>query len=630
MNKEVKDQAKPSFRSGLTWRAIMGLIAIALLFIPTNIFMNLSTGMMISTAAIYILAILFSELTRYGARPLSKQEMYIVYSTVGTIAGAVPAYYWLVYRAFFVASPVTYAYRVNGIPVPYLVPDWIAPLGVKTYTLRTLLHPAWIKPIMVFTIFLIFGLLGDLGLTIFLSYIAVEVDKLPFPFATVDASLIETITTRETSRTRAFIAGFYPGLIYGALLYGGYGLGVPILPLPWADFTWFTEKYIPGALIGISTDPMSFVLGLIIPASSAFAMLLGSAMVWILLNYVFTINPHIFPLWASEYYRGMSLNTIYQRSFQRIWISPQFGLALGLALALVTTIGKRVWRVLKSITKAGIKGRVEYFPSLSMGIGFFLIGSIGSSLMLYLLIPQLPLYLILMASLGVSFAIALVAVYSIGEIGFFPQMPWPWQAIVYMTPYQGVAAWIMSPYICYGTPGFWSQSVKVAYLTETTPKDYFKAITIAVVLNAVVGLLVMDAFWRLAPIPSSAYPASIIYWPLYATNDCLFITRQIRLDPVLIAGSAALAYGMVVLSNIIKSFPAIPLIMGCYMLPPQAITVFIGSFIGNYVLARYLKKEMWESIKGVFGAGLLSGVGVFVGIYVALTLISKAAWVWPW
>jgi len=87
---------------------------------------------------------------------------------------------------------------------------------------------------------------------------------------------------------------------------------------------------------------------------------------------------------------------------------------------------------------------------------------------------------------------------------------------------------------------------------------------------------------------------------------------------------------MVVLSNIIKSFPAIPLIMGCYMLPPQAITVFIGSFIGNYVLARYLKKEMWESIKGVFGAGLLSGVGVFVGIYVALTLISKAAWVWPW
>lgn len=619
------------FRSGFTWRVIIALLAAAVFFVPINLYLNLVTGGSVATAALYVITILVVELTRMGASPLSSSEVFLLYAGTGVTVASLTPYYWLVYRAFFVNSPFTFAFSIEGVQLPYLVPDWLAPpYGSTAYLSRTLFNPAWAKPIAVATVFFALTLLADIGLGILLSYVMVEVEKLRFPFAYVDGALIEVLTERRSEHVRAFLAGFYPGLIYGALLYAGQALGVQILPLPWFDLTWFTEKYLPGALVGIATDPGFIALGMMLDLPVASFIALGSCIVWLLFNHIFTVNPGYFPVWAREYYKGMTLATIYQRSLQRVWISPLFGVALGMAAAITLALRKSIVRVFRLIAKPS--GTSANYPSLKLAVAMFLAGSLGSVAVYSILIPEIPLYVTITTSLALSFFIAVVVSRAIGELGFFPSLPWPWQAIVYFTPYKGYAGWVWSPYISLGVQGSMCQAVKVAYLTRTKPSDYFKVYALGQVLNAIVGFLAMDMLWRLAPIPSSAYPNSLVFWPLYATNDALFATRQIVLDPKVIGIAALASFALTLTAPLFAKIglpSTVSLLSGCFIIPPYALTMLIGSAVGHLVGRRVLG-ERWRTLRAVIAAGILAGVGVFVGLGIALLLVARAAWVWPW
>jgi len=57
--------------------------------------------------------------------------------------------------------------------------------------------------------------------------------------------------------------------------------------------------------------------------------------------------------------------------------------------------------------------------------------------------------------------------------------------------------------------------------------------------------------------------------------------------------------------------------------------MLIGSAIGHLVGRRVLG-ERWRTFRAVIAAGILAGVGVFVGLGIALLLVARAAWVWPW
>ena len=623
--------AEPSFKVGLTWRALLALLIGALFFVPINIYLNLVTGGTISTAALYIVVLLFSTFATIAGSLLSPNEIFVIYSSMAATVALIPPYYWLVYRAFFVNAPSTFAYTLNGVPLPYLVPDWLAPPpGDPAYNLRTLLQPAWAKAIVVSTIFFAGALLADVGLGMLLSYLFVEVEKLPFPLARVDFSLIQTISERKELTLRVFLAGFYAGLIYGAIAYAGQAFGVQLVPLPWADLTWFTEKYMPGALIGIATDPSFFAWGLVLDPKVTCSTLLGSILVWVVLNWAFTVNSTYFPLWASEYRRGMTLALIYQRAFQRIWISPQFGVALGLAVSLAFALRKGLLRVFR-VALRGVGGEVQRaYPSMRLALLLFLGGSLLTVTLHHALIPDFPLAVSLLTSTALSLLIGMLASRAVGEVGFFPSIPWPWQAIVYLTHYNGYAGWVQSPYISLGGQAGMCQMVKVAQLTKTRPVDYFKAIIIGSALSAAIGFFAVDLFWRLAPIPSTAYPNSMVFWPMYAINDALFATRQIRLDPVIIGASMVASIAVMLSSPVISRFVLpVPLLSGLFIIPPYAISIFAGSMIGH-LLRRYVGAERWSEVQGPLAAGVLTGAGVFVGVSTSLLLITRAAWIWPW
>jgi len=144
----------------------------------------------------------------------------------------------------------------------------------------------------------------------------------------------------------------------------------------------------------------------------------------------------------------------------------------------------------------------------------------------------------------------------------------------------------------------------------------------------------MDFFWRMAPIPSFVYPYVMGLWPFYAISDCLFATRQIviRADQIALGMGAAIAagFGGFALSKLGIPINPVALVGGTYALPPYTIMVFVSSLLSRYVFARTLGREKWERVKAVVIAGFLAGMGVIVAVGVAITLLSKAAWIWPW
>ncbi|HID90563.1 TPA: hypothetical protein EYP44_01220 [Candidatus Bathyarchaeota archaeon] len=630
------EPASYRFKSGLTWRALLAMVTAALLFVPTTLYMNLMAGATMAVAAIFIIAVVFGGLSRFFGAPLTKQELCIIYTVVGGIAGTIPVYYWLVFRAFFVTTPVTYAFTIDGVPLPELVPPWLAPPRDSiVYSLRTLVHPDWMMAIGIYTVWVLLGFMMEVSLAMLFSYLFIEVEELRFPMAVIDSSMVTTLAEREPESIRFFITALYPGVVYGFLLCSGLA-GVPLIPLPWADFTWLSEKVLPGALIGIATDVVSFVLGLILPKSATASMLIGSLSIWVVGNtLLLTAFPQLFPRWTAEYFYGMGIAACWQRSLYRVWISPQFGFALGLGVALLMRFSKSVGRTFKLLLRpsAAMRRGVSY-PSLLLLLGMYLAGTGISVAIYHYLVPDLPLYVSLATSVGLSLLLALVVTMSWGELGFGPLLPWPWQAIVYLTPYKGYAGWVFSPAISLGGCGGMVNATKVAYLTETNPIDYYKGVAVGAVLTTVLGFIFMDFFWRIAPIPSSAYPHTMTYWPIYAMGDCLFATRQIHIDPAIVIGSAGasaaiLALGQA-LSKVAIPFSPVAFVMGFFTLPPFTITIFVGSLVGRYILRRFIGKERWERVRGIMAAGALAGTGFGIGIGISIALLAKASWIWPW
>ncbi|MEM3081231.1 MAG: hypothetical protein QXH35_05990, partial [Nitrososphaerota archaeon] len=348
---------------GISWRVILAILTAAVLFIPVSLYLNLISGALSPAIAVTIIAILFAELTRFFGAPLRKQELFVIYSSVAVMSSTLPPYYWLVYRTFYVTTPITQYFLIDGTPINQLVPTWLAPPAFSpVYQLRTLLHPDWTYALIVTGLSFALLAMAEIGLAIMFTYIFVKEEKLNYPLAHVEASLISVLIEREEQHMSIYILGIVTGVVYAFMTYAGFLLGVPLLPIPWFDFVWITEKYIPGALVGVATDPFTLGLGMVLPVKVAVSTLIGSIAIWIIANTIFTSSPNFFPLWFSEYYKGMTIGSIYQRSFQRIWISPQFGFIIGIAVALILAFRKTILRSFRLFASAIVRPRETELP----------------------------------------------------------------------------------------------------------------------------------------------------------------------------------------------------------------------------------------------------------------------------
>jgi hypothetical protein len=625
------------FKPGFTWRSAFAIFIAMVVFVPISTYVNLVVGGGLPTAL--MMAIFFSEFLRLFGRPLTKQELFILYEMCAIGAGTT-WYIAHVYKTYFVTSPYAWSFKINGIPLPELAPAWwVPPRTSIIYKVRTLLNPDWVVPILL--TFLQYGILTylvEISLTIMMSYLFIEVEKLPFPFASIDASLINTLSERDPFQLRLFTLSAVPGIIWGLVLFALPILfGTVLIPIPWIDFTPFTAQWFPGMLVGIATDVSSYLYGAFVPIEVATWMLIGSLLTWCLGNYLsLTTFVKYFPAWKEEYFYGMSLANVYARSLLRVWIVPQIAFSFALMLVVLLDTAKYIPAMFKALIKISPEVKRESgYPSLYTLLVLYLIGTVGSVVVFHIVVPDFPIWISVLISVVGSFLLTVTNVAAVGLTGYsLSAVGNVWRPIVYMSGYNGFGAWVFSPVIGGGSATSWTFMTKVGYLTETKPIDLIKALVFTLLLFEFMSLFWMELLWRIAPIPSAVYPYALASWPASVISDGIWITRSIGINPQLFLSSFLgmffiLLGGRVVNKFFGNIFSSFGLILGIQTIPPLAIPTFVGSVLGKFVFPKVFG-EKWERSRSTIVAGFASGEGIAVGIIIGIALILKATWVWPW
>lgn len=633
--------------TGLTRRTLLLIVLLMALLVPSNLYITLAGGAF-GVLQTYTLVLLFVYISRYLGADLTKREVYalfyaLAYSTVYFNA------YPLLYRAYLRVSEITNSFAIEGEPVSSLLPTWFAPpTGSSLFKLRTIFHPDMLYPLVISLVFTALWLVAELSMIMLSSFLFVEVEALPYPMAQVDATFITMIADRPSEWLRGFLPSVMLMFFLATMIYLpsiGAIVGLPAPPIGFYDFSQQIADYLPGAALGVNFYPWVFLWGFMIPFNVAAAALVSSVIIWIFLNSLFITNSllrAIFPDWAREYERGMSHWLIVERSTLRIWAPIQLGAQLALALTLVIRYRKEIARALAALAKAGT-ATARGYPSLKVLLGAFLSATALIVLLYSALFPGIPIYYIALIGMGLGLLIPLTNAYMTGTAGTSLGIPpYTWQFIVYsqignISPSTQVTS-ILYPMPTVGSmAGGGAQAVKVAQLVGAKPTDLIKVIVVAFLIGTIVNLFVVDALWRLAPIPSMAYPATVGMRDT-AVYDCIVASGLLPLKPGIIL--PALGLFLVIFSTLEAlnvflrlAVPISGVIMGLSYQPATTIVLFLSSLAGNVMIPKLLGKERsakWGAFRGVLVSGAWLGDAIASSIFTLLGLIGRAAWTWPW
>jgi hypothetical protein len=629
------------FRGGLTSKTVLALIVSILLFVPVNTYAYLMLGMSVAGVSIFFITILFIEVSRLFYKEFTRQEALILYYAGWWGGMTIPIYLSaVVYQSYFVNSPFAWSYKIQSKPIAYFVPSWLAPpYGSEALNVRTIFQSEYFIPVTIWTIYSMLALIIEISLAIIAASLYVEREKLPFPFASVDVSMVTFLTERPVTTLVPTLLTIIVGAFWGIIAYMPNVIGIRIIPIPFYDLTWAIENILPGGLFAVSTLLSEYILGFIIPISAATYMLLSSIVIWLIFNSLFaTFLPNIFPEWAEEYTRGMGLISVQSRSFIRVWFAPQVGFIIAISLFLILKGRKSITSLFKQIFRLESKENILALPSIKTAIALFICASACTIILHHYLIPEIPLWIPIFYTIIISFFNAIILTAVAGEMGITlpSSAAGIWTTLLYLTPYQGYAGFVFSPPVAGGGPQLFCRQVKAALTTKTKISDLLKLWVLGFILTIAVGLVSVDIFWRIAPIPSSAYPMSVYIFFQSAFSSCLIVTRTIKVTLERIFIPALSLFGILTLGDLISSrynlfFSAIGISTGVFMLPHSALAIFSGAILGEYLMPRFFGgREKWNNIKAYMVMGEMLGEGIIVVISTALSLIAKSAWLWPW
>jgi len=651
MVNEKIEEFKKEHLQGFTWRSVLAIVFASAILLPVSLYLNLLAGVSLGAAAVYISAILFTEISSLLGSPLTVQEVFIVYAMAGTAATAVP-FLQFVQRHYFMTSFLSWAFidPFTNKPLPQVIKWWWAPTSPQALAERSFMH--WGIPIAITMTMTALWFIQELVMVLICSYVYIERENLPFPFASIDAQMCITLADRPSGKFRIFVLASLVGIAYGVLTYafpilsfGFTNVMFAPIPIPWVDLTsgaFGIENFLPGALFGLGTDLTLWIWGFLISPSVATQMLVGSLAIWTFGNHILLkYFPQTFPEWAETWTPGMGLMLTYQQSYLRVWVVPTIGFALGASILVIARRYRIFIDSFKSLASLSKGARQRgYFP-LWMLLALYLGSTLASVALFKYFVPDFPAWVAILVSVGWNFFSSLVATRGVAETGFPVGTPYAWNVAVLLSGYPKVDAWFISPVIAgasaatpYGAC-YMTNSIKAAYLTRTRIRDWFKAYIVAILTYSIFSLIYVQFFWSLAPIPSSAYPWTVIQWPISIVAQGMWATRQlVSVKPQLfyssIGSMIVLGFVLELVSKLIGiPLSVVSLVVGTTMLPTSAIPIFLSSIIGNYILKRRYGEEWWNSNRAVVVAGVAAGQGIVVGMAAGLVLIVKAAWIKP-
>ena len=546
-NQEIEEyrdlmQVPDKFEDGFTIKAILGVLFVAFIMVPGNMYLSLMIGGSLGAAAEWVTIILFAEITKRSFSTLKRQEVYVLFYVASSlIAAETGAFEGLLYNQYLVQSPAAKQFGITK-----LIPTWVAPQpGSEAIITRTFLHADWAMPIVLLVLGMIIWRVNWFTMSYALFRLSSDYERLPFPFAPVNAqgatALAETTQGGETWRWRVFSAGAMIGLVFGAIYVAlpaitGAMLTEPItlIPIPFVDFTQVTGNFIPATPLGFTAHLGPIFTGLIVPFWGVVGTFLGVVVATIANPVLYTWTPS----WREEPYlnlwrQGMgTVDTFFVNNVD-FWMS--FGIGTTVAIAIIG-----VYQVVQSVrnAKGGRKeGGVERSFATPEGRGDF---PIWLALALYSLatvaligiaawlLPGISQFIWFFLFFGFVFTPfqSFVNARLVGMVGQTVDIPFVREATIILSGYRGVDIWFI-PFPL-GNYGAQTQKFREIELTGTQFTSIIRAEIFMVPIVLFTSFLYGSYIWKLAPLPSASYPYAQLIWRLRAYQQCLFITGTMK------------------------------------------------------------------------------------------------------
>ncbi len=628
------------FEEGFDWKTIVGAIFIGFLMMPGSMYLQLVIGAGIGPAARWVTIILFAELAKRSYSDLKQQEIFLLYYMAG--AALHTPFQGLLWNQYLVQSD---AARMLG--VTEFIPLWVAPpMDSSALVERTFFHRDWLIPILLLIGTQIITRVDQFGLGYALYRITSDVEKLPFPMAPVAAlgtmALAESTEEREKSwKWRVFSIGGIIGLVFGAVYVllpalSGLVLMEPIrlIPIPWVELTAHTEDWIPAVATGIQFDLGLVFIGMVLPFWAVMGGL-GGLIITIIANPILYRHGIL-----HRWHPGMrTVETVFANNFD-FYLS--FGIGLGLAIGLIG-----IWHVVRSFGRQGPgeRGRLRdlFRPPPGRGdinfwlsIGIYVFSTVSYVLLCVWLVPNFPVVFFVIYGFLYTPVISYITARMEGIAGQFVSLPLVREASFIAGAkyfgYQGIEIWYAPiPIHNYGSA---TVSFREIELTGTSIRGIIKSEIVVFPVVMIASLLFSQFIWRLAPIPSSAYPFAQELWHLQALNSLLMQTSTLEGNSLFFqalnwvyVGAGTLLGVIIYIFLTLFGLPVMlvyGLVRGLGQSTPHGLILeVIGALLGRYFfLRRY--GAMWRQYSPVLLAGFSCGMGLMGMFSMGVTLILKS------
>ena len=632
-----------TFDEGLTLASFLGTLFVALVMVPGALYMELVAGAGIGGAAQWVTVLLFVEVAKRANAKLNRAQLFILFYMAGMVMST-NVWNTPLFTQFLVRSDAAVSTGVAND-----IPHWVAPPNLDSLP-RTFLAKAWLPFIGLMLFREIMGRLSSAILGYGLFRVTSDVEDLPFPMAPVGAQGIVAIadqvdgsarTSGASVRWRMFCVGCGVGMVFG-LVYMAlptitgafFSRPLQIFQIPFADFTPYTQKFLPAVATGYSFDLGNVILGMTLPFWSMVGSFVG-------LIFTFVMNPILYlagrmPTWNEG---DTTVVTLFANNVD-FYFSFQIGISLAIAVF-------GIWIAFRTMRKgrgnASSRRRAEEVRAHAAARGHIpdalVLATYAFACTAYILMcgwlidwHRGVMVVLLFFAFLYTPLISYVTARLEGLAGQVIEIPFITEISFILSGYTGAKIWFLPiPKANYGVQVV---SYKQAELLGCKFGSVWKAQLLLFPIIILSSLFFSSFIWSLAEIPSAVYPYTEKIWDLTAKNTCLVYSATLGEYSQF---SEALGWG-----RFLAGFGSAGAVMGLLgwfgaptMLffgvvrglgqtaPHTVIPNFLGALIGKFYFERRYKRE-WRKMIPVVSSGFFVGTGLISILSVGFVFLAMA------
>ncbi|MBO7223068.1 MAG: peptide transporter [Kiritimatiellae bacterium] len=647
-DKELEDfrrllEVPDTFEDGYNISSLIGTLFVAAVMVPGALYMELVAGTGIGGAAQWVTVLLFVEVAKRANAKLSRAQLFILFYMSGMIMGR-SVYGTPLYTQFLVRSDAAVS---TGVAAG--IPTWVAPANLDELP-RTFLSKAWLPFLGLFLFREIMSRIDTAVLGYGLFRLTSDIERLPFPMVPVGAQGILAMAEQvegsakaagSNVRWRMFCVGSGIGMIFGLIYMGlptitGSFFDNPLMvfKIPFADFTAYTEDFLPAVATGMSFDMGNLILGMTLPYFSMLGSFIG-------LIFTFIMNPilHANGMMTTWKQGDDTVTTLFANNVD-FYFSFQIGVSLaiaiyGIAVAIMTVrrnrdtaAGKTSMEEIES--RSRLRGHV---PGKWVCLSYIITCS-SYILLSGWLIDWHPGVMAVLFFFGFLYTplISYVTARLEGLAGQVIEIPFITELAFIMSGYTGVKIWFMP--IPKSNYGIQVVNYKQAELLGCKFGSIWKAQFFLFPVIIISTILFSSFIWSLAEIPSAVYPFTMEIWDLNAKNACLLYSSTLGEYSQF---SEALGFwrffsglsSAAVVMSILGWFGAptmlfFGVVRGLGQTAPHTVVPnFIGAIIGKFYFEKKFGRE-WRKMIPVVSSGFFVGTGLISMLSVGIVFLSKA------